>query len=671
MNPWEMDWSRSQGSSSTKPPWEQDWSGSSQTESKPDAIAINEATGERRPYYSDVPLPPGMQFDPASLPAKTAQPPTPPPRTLTEKLFGVPRAYNEKTGQFRPMSESGETVVPGAESLQWLEKNPDIALATVGSVLAPEVAVLPYAAAELQAMPFVKQMLLRAAMPFVKNAPSIAAATGGGGMGGAIKEAMRPEDGTPKDIGAAAARSATEMGLAELFGTGLTAGLQKVFAPNAGNLTKQYDDLLEFATKNKLPLNPSDVTTGKTAKVVEGIADIGVPGRFANQRAYKEIAKQLDTSVPEANNLIAKTIEVEGKRAPGSKVMGESLRTSLEEALARTGDASVPKRVDAKYKSFVDAIGGKARVSNYENLQSVMRDIEYAERKLAGGADDATLSFIDNFKSKHANGITAHDLYEQYKRLNKVGGESRNLGALRDAFKQEFEKLGAESGDSALTLLNEAHKSSILFDKYLKNNRTLKSIVSGAVPDDQITVRLFQGNPESINTLKYLRAHVPKETFDDMLTQNLANMIKNNSKSPAGTFARYLDGAALEKVINKNRKVLEAFYPPQTVKAMDNLALYAKANAESLQLADRSWAEALAAPASIGGAVGLFRKLADLDPTGLGVIIPEVASYPVARSLMKPDGVMFQWLTKGAKVPEAVNQGLMLGGRAVFQDASE
>lgn len=558
------------------------------------------------------------------------------PRTFKEKLFG----------------SEGAKLAPGAEPLKFAYENPEVIAATAASMIAPPLA----APAAVSRLGFAAKLV----KPVITNAPKVAAATAAGGAGGVVKEALNDPEATLDSLIEQGTRSAVEMGTSEVAGIAGAGLLSKVLAPGAKTLTEQGKKLIQFAKEHKLPLKPS-VSPSLTSKVMEGATDGFLPSRIVKQFSNKKIANVLSTSTPDANNLIANVTKVYGENSPGLDKTIRSAGKALEDALAE-----LTPRAEAKYGAFTTAIGGRDRWTGYPKLKEVLENIKTAEADLVGGRDEVTVGFASNFLGKYKEQISAEDLYKQYKRLSHLkGANRRNLGLLRDAFKEEFQDLAAKTGGDAMKLLKEANIEYAL-GKGLKDPRgVVKKIVDGKIPDNQVTVNLFRDS--QYGTLKQIEARVPKKTFQNLQRLNLETLIQNSSVK--SDFVSVLDGEKLLTWINKNPKTF-GMYPAETQEALRNLGLYAKLHRSEAIAGTKGFGEIIEQTAirtSLGGAA-LF------GTTGIpGVVVSSVAAPALAYSMMRPNSVINKWLVRGEIGPFAkgVNEGLKLGGRLVFQDSTE
>ena len=551
--------------------------------------------------------------------------------------------------------------------LEYMRDNPDVVGATVGSLLAPQLA-LPAWAAALSTGGSAAKIAAPIVQGAIRYAPQVAAAAAGGGAGGGLKEALRePSDerGAPtsESIISEAGKSALEMGASE--GAGIAAfGLAgKIASPGAKFISEEGKRILDFAKEHGLKIKPSAVAPSGTAKAVEGFTNTVASGRAVKYLADRKIARVLDTANPEANNLISQVTKVYGENSPGLDPTIRSASKAIQEGLEQW----TPK-IEAKYDKFTTAIGGRDRLTDYPALREVFENIKTSEAALAGGKDEVTVGFASNFLGKYSGQISADDLYKQYKRLGHLkGADKRNIGIIRDAFKKEFEVLASETGDDAVKLLGEANKEYALGKKYFKNNPTVKKIVSGDIPDNQVTVRLFRDG--EYGTLRQLQANVPKENFDNLLRLNLETLVQNNSIKGDNPFINILDGKKLIAWIDKNPKTF-ALYPKETQEAVRNLALYAKYHAPEALAGSKDFMSAMQSSAMKTGAIGGLMKFAGADMSGAGVVVPSVAAPAIAWDMMNPKfSLMKKWLLGGERLGVGTEQGLKVGGRLVFQDS--
>lgn len=489
----------------------------------------------------------------------------------------------------------------------------EIAGATLGSMAMPQVAVPKLLN---QAPGLIKSM--------AANVPKIMGAGGGAGAaGGDPVEAMKGE------------------------ATGVVAinALQKVFSPFKGRLTDEAKELIKFSRDNKIPISPSSLNPGLTAKAMQGGADWLLPGRLVN-RAFR------NKMVTRFNDLIAK----ETSAAPGRDIAADVVQDEF---------GNIVKGLRGKAKSSADKFigslpeGGDTGIA-INGTKAKLLDIK-RNFKQKGIKD-----FVDAELSATSGTIkTADELDTLYKEIGQIKGVRGKaklaLDELKTAIEQDFKASGAD-----LSLFKKSNQD---FAKSFKltSNKVLKDLADGVTHPKALTVRVFSAsNPNAIDNIKKLKGTLSPEVWEQLKAQNIANLIDNFS-----TASTQLPGV---KVITKgekladwvadNRKVLEAAYTPEQVKALENFSKLAKAAKVDISKFEKDLTGLATFNTALAGG-GIF---AGMDAS---LIVAGGGSIPMAFSMMNPNGVLNKWLTTGLQVNRPTQEALRLGGRAVFQNGAE
>lgn len=569
----------------------------------------------------------GMQARPEAKPI---------PPTLTERLFAQ---GGNLPGQPR-------TLMPGAESLQWVEKNPDVALATAASVFAPELPIAYNTAVRLG------PHLTGAARQILQ----IPYAFGGGTAGGAIKELNNANPQTEmSDMILNSLKSGSEQATAQTLGVGVGPILGKIFAPGLSSMTPESEALLNFAKEKNIPALPSTFSPNNTAKALESTTDAFFPSRLVND-AYRKKAtirfNQLMTELPEEVGPIQ-----------GNKVI-------TPQALDEIGSFLDAKSQAGKElsKDFINIIG-PTKVVPTTNTNAVLSDIKRT------ATDENLLKWITTKQAQLASGdVTAKELETG---LRQVGGikpqsDKHFLEDIRSAIKEDFQAAGAPM--EKLAASNQAFKENYA----LISNKMRKALNEDLATGNgtKLTVELFRdSNTSFIKSLAEEAAKkdglLSKETWESLKAQNLQNMIMNASKPNTKVMGlQTIDGPKLTKMIAANRGALEAAHAdnPGTLEALDNLARLATATGSDTAAFEKGFGEALKAGnfatlLSAGGAA-----LAGHVGPAVGLISGTATAPFLAKSMMNPNGWAKRWLTTGFD-PVRTQEGLKMGGRLLFQDA--
>lgn len=526
--------------------------------------------------------------------------------------------------------------------------------ATVASIAAPEIAVPAWAA---------RLFGLRTA---IANAPKIAAAMGGGAVGGGAREALRQPPtlsdlvtGNPQEaptlnsILSEAFKSGGEMGAAELGGGYVAKGIGKVLAPAANKLTQEAKNLIDFARGQKIPSVPADFVRSMPAKVIQGGFDAFLPSRMVND-AYRKSAvvrfNQLMTELPNQ-----KVGEVVGNTKITQDVLG-----SLDEILSGSGNVKgLEQTAREGRKAFLDSIGQDTAVGASNTMNTL--------KQVRSNAVDANLQELVRTKLQQfgrGKNVTAESLDQLMNQIGStkvtVKADQKYLTNLREAIKEDFKTAGAD-----MSQLSDANKQFAEMFGALKGQaaKKLKSDLAKGIEPTGLTVKLFR--PESEGLLTSLKSRLPEKTWDSLRAQNLSNMIKNSmteSKELPGM--GIIDGAKLEKIMDANMDVLKKHYDEGTLTAMKNLATLSKNMKGSLNMLEKGDSSVF----------DTFSKGVNVGAAGAAIYNPYLmvpaagGSMLLASSMMNPKGWMKQWLTTGFE-GTALKEGLKLGGRSVFQDS--
>lgn len=513
--------------------------------------------------------------------------------------------------------EPGNQMIPG----QIPPENRAMALATLGSMAAPEIAAPAWLARLGWAAPLAK--------PLVQNAARIPAAGLGGAAGGAMSEMQANPQATPGSVGQAALQSGKEMSLAELGGAYLGPVIQKLAAPGAAAMTGAGKNLLEFAKKYKVPLSPTEVSPSVAGKITEATLDNFVPSRMVNDLYRKKALtrfNQLMTEIPS-----------EVGQVRGSEQISLDMMDALDKVLIGTEKAAKASR-----ESFLATVGPKKSLS-------VPATIEALKNASANAVDPAVERFVLAKLNKLGRNktMTAEDLETTLSQLSKVRskGDEKFLEKIRTAIKKDFEMGGAD-----MTKLDQSNELFRTKFGVLKGRtaKKLKADVAQGVEPTYLTENLFRDeNSQLVAELEkqVTKGTLPKETWDALRAQNLANMIKNASReSPNYIGQMVIDGQKLERLIKTNQRMLKAVYKdsPGTLEALNNLATLAKASRSDVYKLEKGMGEAMKVQNLAGIVAGGYANL----PAMVSAI---GGSMALAQSLMKPNGLMKTWLTTGFK----------------------
>lgn len=540
-----------------------------------------------------------------------------------EKLFGGGRgAVREK--------QPGETII-SQENQEMLRGAMPIAGATVGSLLAPEIAV-PAAVARFG--PLVAKFISQAAT-------KVPAAAGGGGAGGAIREAGQ-EGATPGSIAKAGLKSAGEMGAAEAAGLGLTNVISK-FAP-AIKLTPAIKKAKDFAKKHNIPISPEAFAKTKTAQALGFFTEKFLPARLTKDIFFREKA------VVGINNIISELPKTVGKvkgNVATANIVSEQTKTALD---------AVSKNAKDLAGDFINTLG-KGSIAVTET-RAALKDA------LSRAKNQKVIDFIQRFQKQMVGETKGKILEENFRalgsQLKKVGSDAKLIPIIKEAIKKDFARVGGD-----LELLGKSSQAFSQAFALEKISPVIRQLKSGRLPPNQLTPRIFSpGNEDLVRTLKTL---LPKETFDDLAAQNLSNLlIKKFSRESdrLGMGVRILDGNRMLTFLAENKNIIKETYGKETTEAIFNLARVAKVGASDIAKFDKGLGQNVftGSLALLGGG-GFQFPTTTIITTGLAPFI--------TKSLMSTKGILKTALTTGfSGVPRAaVREGLKVGGRVAFDDS--
>lgn len=569
----------------------------------------------------EIPVAPGVPEKPF-----IPQPLTQKQGTFTERVFG----YSEPTGT----GTSEQRLMPGTEPLNWLEKNPDIALATVASVLTPQASI-PMA---------LSQRLGPYLAPAVQNLPKIPGAFMGGAAGGTLKADPKSEI---SDILLEGLKSGGQMAAAEATGIAALPLLTKAFAPGLSSMTPEAGQLMQFAKDKKVPVTPEAFSPNVTAKLTQGGSDAFLPSRLVDDHYRKNAVvrfNQLMTEIPE---------EV-------GKIEGNSVITPKAIAELKTLFSARKEAGSELSEEFLKSVGSKS-----VNVKSTLSVLDKVKRT---AVDDKLLDFVAKKTEQLKSGKVSGEELEAF--LRQIGSvkpksDKKFLTEIREAIKSDFEKSGAP-----MDLLEGSNKA--FSENYAlvgpKAVREMSEALARGDNPSMLTVKIFRGGNEGF--VKALQAEaakdggkISKETWDSLNAQNLQNMIMNSTTESKRVMGfRVIDGTKLEKLLDNNKQVLEIALKdhPKTLEAMYNLARLAKASAQDMASFEKGWGETFKA-GNLTAAIGGWFS----NPVGL--LVGSATAPLLAKSLMNPNGIAKKWLTTGYS-PSVASQALKLGGREVFSE---
>lgn len=524
-------------------------------------------------------------------------------------------------------------------------------------VIGATLATLPFGGAGGAAM-----TAGRAAAPFLTGqlAPLMVRAGGGGALGGAIESFFNE-----KPMFESALEGGTEMAGAEALGGLAFKGGQKVLSPAAGKVSELGGKVMSYAKEKGLPFNPADLYPTWASRGIEKILSVAIPSRYAMQDTKQKVANLLTLPPDRANNFIYQNAMIEGKQAVENT--GEMVSVGVSRALEKIRPpkgSGIKGEVEDAYDKFIVSLGPDAR-TDFPKLRGAFETIRAEQNKLPDvQQDEEVLKFISSLEKKFKGGMTGADLHASLRRFSHLKhAEDRNMGILRDAFKDQFEEMAEQyGGGSAKELLKTANKTWEDANKFTggRTGQFVKNIASGSIDDNALTVKIFRTGNEEL--LSQLERRLTKEEWDNLRALNLENMLNNSGMDISGN--KYIDGDKLLAMFEKHEEVLKKYYPKETIEAMKNLALYAKASRKMVREHNMPVLDFGSAAITALGAAGLGRQsgISDFQTSrpelhqdqggGPGIdysriLIGGAVTYGLARSLMNPKGAVNKWLTTG------------------------
>jgi hypothetical protein len=495
--------------------------------------------------------------------------------------------------------------------------------ATLGSIAFPPAAV-PAAISRIPAA--------GGALSFLtKNLPKAFGSGAGGAGGETAADVVQGNEIDPKQ----ALQTAREYGAAELGGELVSKVASKVLAPAKNAITDQAKKLLKFAQKENIPITAGALVPGMTEKIVQGGADNFIPSRLVNNH-YRE---KMITRMNELMNEIPQNVgNVLGKEE-SSLITTEAFRaaSNAKQAMAKK------LRTD-----FLETIGAETPIK-VKSTEALLNKI------LPQVKDNELRNFIEIELAQINKGVKSADSLEtslgQISAVKARGTDKKYLTQIREAIKDDFKSAGAD-------MEKLSHSGNFFsMNSDLLASRSAKRLMNENLTSQQMTAEIFKSGNE--NFVKQLAKELPKETWDSLRAQNLANQLENfSTQSNKISGVRVLDkGDQLVKWIENNRPILREAYDPQTIEAFENFAQLAKASKGEVSAFNKDLAALGNANLAFGAGA------AYLDAGTLMISTPVMMG--VAKSMMNPDGLVKQWLTTGLKGAKTAGEAAKLGGRAV------
>lgn len=541
--------------------------------------------------------------------------------------------------------------LPGFLYDKWSGLSPEdqsMITATAGAMAAGPVAAAPAAA-----------QLTRAGLQELAPVINRVLGAGLGGFTGRTTGELQQDQPLPTAL-MEGIKSGADMASIEMAGASAIPFLiEKVLAPGAAKLSPVMKDVIAWAEQKGVPISASSLVPSHAAKALEHVTEFLLPGKLTNdfyrKRAVERFNQLASEEIPQMVGTIKPSGEVNRAAASEFARLYDDLERGSKglrnEFLKDIGPAtSVPA---AKTKEVYDKI---LRSSN----DAVLRD--FATTKLAQ---------IEN------GAVRAEDLdraFSQAGRL-KPKGDIDLVGEMKDAIKADF--TGAGAPIDKFVEANETFRKR--FGLFAGKAKSIEAALRKGEEPASLARDVFRSDNPAL--VKYARENMDPEVFQDLLTENIALMLRDSAVAGQGMnkAVRYsqrlpeqmlFDGQKLTTIIERNMPTLKAAgVPEETIKALKNFAelnKLAKADIQKFE-ASGSIGQTMMTRGFQAGA-GYYTELMPLIFGSIGV-------QALAKSLMQPSGALgsgtlHAWLTRGASeaTKKTAAEGLRLGGRAVFSD---
>lgn len=527
---------------------------------------------------------------------------------------------------------------------------------------------------------------MAAALPSVATGPFAPAvvlgAAGAGGLAGkSLQQLLAPLVGlpspaSPEEASNARAQSAAEMMAAEMIGQPVAAGIGKLIAPNASRMTPEAERVLSTSRELNAPISPSAVVPSTPARALEKGSEGVVTGKPMMNYQRQKTVKAINTEI--------------GRIQEGAGIPGEAELVGKEVKEALGGEGGAVENFWATSKNLYDefyktANQGAAPAVNVDPLRKKMHELLGPELQLPKAQQDEKLvSFIQDVLENQPKEMAPKQLHEIQKRLYDIGISDRGkVKTLKEAIDQAWEGYGQTIEADVLGALQKARGQFKEGMTELVENPLVKRLIKdeslpGSVRPGNVISQIYQPGNEKV--IANLGKYLPGKTVEDMNARYLANFF--DERSPIGQrvvksvgMEKYIDGDALLKAVRAHKSILDEVFDPKTVRALENLALLAKASMNDVRALQNQGMGSLAQVLNLGAGGGAVTSA--LTGGGslpvAGVVAGAAAAPGIARSLMAPNGILKTWLTeglmrgpKGAMVRGFGKEGLKVGGRAVF-----
>lgn len=559
--------------------------------------------------------------------------------TPQKPSFGFPQAYG---GEMAPSADPGFPMSVGGPMAPGIDQRAQnlvgalpVIGATAASLAAPQMALPAWAAR------------LYGARTAIQAAPKIAAAFGGGGAGGAAREAIQKPDASLKDVGKAGIQSGTDMAEAELLGSYAGFFLKKVLSASPKAITAEGKKAIEWAKSKKAPIALSDVETSFSSslpgKTLAGEFAEGIASKKANQIINNEIitmskgATNIDNAAMKGNQFFRDVLE--GAEGSMRKAFG-----TFEQSVGK--DAVIPLTNTASQIS--KSITSLERIGQGGGLLKKLKLIQES------GLDSRTLNELELIRKEAGKSVG-----KNYK-LKEI------VDDLQSAIVKDYDAVGKQAGVDLPTLLSTAKGETKKFKELSKIpglERFAKEIGDRGAPAGTRNWVSELFTEKNAKALAEMQKQAP-DIFQELSATNMAQIIQKHSK-PNGFFGNTLDGQAFRKYVESNSSNLKTIYGDKAFEAIDNFSAYAKYTSEMIDRAGKTLSGSTPGQVVFGwGMKGAELGAAYKFPY---IVIPaEGAAYGLAKSLTNPNGKIFNAFSKGFDLSGVPREATKFGIRTAF-----
>ena len=467
--------------------------------------------------------------------------------------------------------------------------------------------------------------------------PKIALSTVAAGGGAAVGDiAQQYREGKGIDIGHAF-DTAVDYGKWQLGGSVFFKGLSGLLGKLTGEATPAAKEVIEYATKKDAPLDVGSVGS-RTGKAAQKTASMLTPGEMVIKQNSDDIGNFI---VAEAERIAPK---VESLDITVSKANAE-----LNQIMTSADDAKI-----AAFETFENSVGKDAPVLINNTRKAAMEVADRMEK--SGLTNTMYYKQIKSFLEKGTNEMAVSDAEIMRKSLNKKSyNASKNNPGIReyndimdDAFSMDYDALGAQLGlpEQLSSLLGKAKENTIISRALqsvpgFKQYATVIGERGGAFKHEEwLNGVMLPQNAKALAILEKANPELVGEIKTAWLASKINKSLIGKSAGDRGFVIRAND---FDNFIKENKHILKAYFSPEQISALDNLATYAKYTEKSANLSDKA-----VDMAGRGWQVGRAMTEAASVYNAPAVSIPaELGAWALAAGLTDPKSWVFKVFTTG------------------------